>query len=120
LQKAQQFHSVQVEEKITLQTRQPLQHSLRIVLRREVFLGRGPAKSNHGKVLLLGRRSLDAIAQLGRNYGPSLAHALGFIRGKTPSKSSLSRTLRRLDAQALENALRRWVCPFRCRSLAWS
>jgi hypothetical protein len=59
--------------------------------------------------LLLGRRSLDAIAQLGRNHGPPLAHALGFTRGKTPSKSSLSRTLRRLGVEALEQALSRWV-----------
>jgi hypothetical protein len=59
--------------------------------------------------LLLGRRSLDAIAQLGRNFGPPLAFALGFTRGKTPSKSTLSRTLRRLDPQALEAALGRWV-----------
>jgi hypothetical protein len=59
--------------------------------------------------LLVGRRSLDAIAQFGRNYGPPLAHALGFHRGKTPSKSTLSRTLRRLDAQAVEDALTRWV-----------
>ncbi len=59
--------------------------------------------------LLLGRRSLDAIAQLGRNYGAPLAHALGFRRAKTPSKSTLSRTLRRLDVQALEEALGRWV-----------
>jgi DDE_Tnp_1-associated/Transposase DDE domain len=59
--------------------------------------------------LLMGRRSLDAIAQLGRNYGTPLAHALGFTRGLTPSKSSLSRTLRRLDVEALEQALGRWV-----------
>jgi DDE_Tnp_1-associated/Transposase DDE domain len=59
--------------------------------------------------LLLGRKSLDAIAQLGRNYGPPLAHALGFTRGRTPSKSSLSRTLRRLDVAAFEGALTRWV-----------
>jgi hypothetical protein len=59
--------------------------------------------------LLLGRRSLDAIAQLGRNYGPPLAHALGFTRGRTPSKSSLSRLLRRLNVEALEDALTRWV-----------
>lgn len=59
--------------------------------------------------LLLGRHSLDAIAQFGRNYGPPLAQALGFRRGKTPSKSTLSRTLRRLDAQAVEGALARWI-----------
>jgi hypothetical protein len=59
--------------------------------------------------LLLGRRSLAAIARLGRSYGPPLAHALGFTRGKTPSKSTLSRTLRRLGVQAVEDALSRWV-----------
>jgi hypothetical protein len=59
--------------------------------------------------LLLGRRSLASIARLGRSYGPPLAHALGFTRGKTPSKSTLSRTLRRLGAQAVEDALSRWV-----------
>jgi Transposase DDE domain len=40
-----------------------------------------------------------------------LAHALGFTRGKTPTKSTLSRTLRRLDAQAVEESLTRWVGP---------
>ena len=59
--------------------------------------------------LLMGRKSLEAIAQLGRDYGPPLAHALGFRRGKTPSKSTLSRFLRRLDAPAVEAGLARWV-----------
>jgi hypothetical protein len=58
--------------------------------------------------LLMGRKSLEAIAQLGRDYGPPLAHALGFRR-KTPSKSTLSRFLRRLGADAVEAALGRWV-----------
>ena len=38
-----------------------------------------------------------------------LAHALGFRRGKTPSASTLSRTLRRLDAEQFEATLSRWV-----------
>ena len=59
--------------------------------------------------LLMGRRSLAAIARLGRNYGPALAHALGFRRGRTPTKSTLSEILRAVDAQAVENALTRWV-----------
>jgi hypothetical protein len=59
--------------------------------------------------VLLGRRSLEGIAQLGRDAGIPLAHALGFRRGKTPSKSTLSRFLRALDAQAVEAALSRWV-----------
>jgi hypothetical protein len=58
--------------------------------------------------LLLGCKSLEAIAQLGRDYGPALAHALGFRR-KTPSKSTLSRFARRLDPLAVENALSRWI-----------
>jgi DDE_Tnp_1-associated/Transposase DDE domain len=59
--------------------------------------------------LLMGRRSLSAVARLGRNYGPSLAHALGFRRGQTPAKSTLSEILRAVDAQAVEDALTRWV-----------
>jgi hypothetical protein len=59
--------------------------------------------------LLLGRKSLASIARLGRTYGTPLAHALGFRRGKTPAKSTLSEILRAVDAQALEDALSRWV-----------
>jgi hypothetical protein len=59
--------------------------------------------------VLWGRRSLEAIAQLGRDAGAPLAHALGFRRGKTPSKSTLSRFLRALDPQAVEHALARWI-----------
>lgn len=59
--------------------------------------------------LLMGRKSLSAIARLGRTYGTPLAHALGFRRGKTPTKSTLSEILRAVDAQALEEALSRWV-----------
>jgi len=58
---------------------------------------------------LLGKQSLSAIARLGRLYGAPLAHALGFRRGKTPAKSMLSQLLRALDAQAVEEALARWV-----------
>jgi DDE_Tnp_1-associated/Transposase DDE domain len=59
--------------------------------------------------LLMGRKSLAGIARLGREFGTPLAHALGFRRGKTPSVSTLSRTLRVLDAAAVEAALSRWV-----------
>jgi hypothetical protein len=59
--------------------------------------------------LLLGKKSLSAIARLGRLYGAPLAHALGFRRGKTPAKSTLSEILRALDAGAIEDALGRWV-----------
>ena len=59
--------------------------------------------------LLMGRKSLAGIARFGRHFGTPLAQALGFRRGKTPSVSTLSRTLRVLDATAIENALTRWV-----------
>lgn len=59
--------------------------------------------------LLLRRTSLSAIARLGRLYGAPLAHALGFRRGKTPTKAMLSEFLRALDADAFEAALSRWI-----------
>jgi hypothetical protein len=59
--------------------------------------------------ILGGCHSLEAIAQFGRDHGLPLAHALGFRRKKTPSKSSLSRLFRRLDIDAFENALRLWL-----------
>jgi len=79
-------------------------------------------RSRHGRVhplpavlglvalaLLLGRTSLLGIARFGRQYGTPLAHALGFRRGKTPAVSTLSRTLRRFDAEQLEAILARWI-----------
>ena len=59
--------------------------------------------------LLMGKRTLGSIARLGRLYGPELLLALGFPRGRGPVKSALSRLLRRIDADALEAALARWV-----------
>jgi hypothetical protein len=59
--------------------------------------------------LLTGRKSLQGVSRFGRQHGAPLAHALGFRRGKTPSASTLSRTLRRFDAAQLESALSRWI-----------
>jgi hypothetical protein len=59
--------------------------------------------------LLMGRKSLKSVARFGRQHQSPLAHALGFRRGKTPSTSTLSRALRRFDAQQLEAALSRWI-----------
>jgi hypothetical protein len=59
--------------------------------------------------ILAGMTSLEAIAQFGRDHGTPLAHALGFRRGKTPTKSAFSKLFRRLDIQAFEDALRRWT-----------
>lgn len=66
--------------------------------------------------LLAGMRSLEAIAQFGREHGQPLAHALGFRSRKTPCKAALSNLLRRLDVNAFEQALAGWVC-VRCPDL---
>ena len=59
--------------------------------------------------MLSGRTSLIGIARFGRQHGYELAWALGFRRGKTPSLSTLSRTLRRFDAEQLEAILAQWI-----------
>jgi len=63
---------------------------------------------------LAGMRSLEAVAQFARDHGAQLAHALGFRSAKTPCKATLSNLLRRLDVDAFEAAVGRWVaarCP---------
>jgi hypothetical protein len=59
--------------------------------------------------IMSGCRGLEAIAQFGRDHGPPLAHRLGFRRGKTPAKSTLSEVLRAVDAEALERVFRTWI-----------
>jgi hypothetical protein len=59
--------------------------------------------------MLAGAKSYQAIAQYGRDQGFALAHALGFTRGKTPTKSTFSVLFRILDVHAFEQALSRWV-----------
>lgn len=59
--------------------------------------------------MLRGCKGPTAIAQFGRDHGVALAHALGFLRGKTPAPSCLSELFSRLDAPAFEAALSRWV-----------
>src|SRR5947209_17592930 len=59
--------------------------------------------------LLAGQKSLEAIAQFGRDHGKALAFALGFRRGKTPAKSTLSKIFRALDIDAFEAALGAWA-----------
>jgi hypothetical protein len=59
--------------------------------------------------ILAGHSSLEAIAQFGRDHGPPLAFALGFRRGKTPTKSAFSKLFRRLDLVAFEAALTHWL-----------
>jgi hypothetical protein len=59
--------------------------------------------------MLAGMKSLEAIAQFGRDHGKELAFALGFRRGKTPAKSTLSEVFRAMDIDAFEAALRAWM-----------
>jgi predicted transposase YbfD/YdcC len=59
--------------------------------------------------MLAGCKSLEAIAQFGRDHGAGLAHALGFRRKKTPAKSTLSEIFRAIDLDAFEAALRAWM-----------
>jgi hypothetical protein len=64
--------------------------------------------------LLAGMKSLEAIAQFGRDHGPELAEALGFTHWPTPCKATLSNAFRRLDVAAYEGALSGWLkrrCP---------
>jgi len=59
--------------------------------------------------MLTGCKSYQAIAQFGRDKGFALAQALGFRRGKTPTKATYSILFRRLDVVAFEAALARWI-----------
>jgi hypothetical protein len=59
--------------------------------------------------MLTGCKSYQAIAQFGRDKGFALAQALGFRRGKTPTKATYSILFRRLDVAAFETALARWI-----------
>jgi hypothetical protein len=59
--------------------------------------------------MLAGMKSLEAIAQFGRDHGTALAHALGFRRKKTPAKSTFSEIFRAVDLDAFEAALRTWL-----------
>lgn len=59
--------------------------------------------------MLGGAKTYQAIAQFGREKGFALAHALGFKRGKTPTKSTFSIIFRAVGVQAVEQALSRWI-----------
>jgi DDE family transposase len=59
--------------------------------------------------MLGGAKGYQAIAQFGREKGFALAHALGFTRGKTPTKSTFSVLFRMLDVAAFEQVLSRWI-----------
>lgn len=59
--------------------------------------------------ILCGYRSYSAIAEWGRNYGESLALALGFKRGETPCAATLPTIFRHLDTEQFEARLGQWA-----------
>jgi len=59
--------------------------------------------------VLCGMRSLQAIAQFGRELPPASVQELGFTHPTTPCKSTLSVVLRQVDATRLEAELGAWA-----------
>lgn len=59
--------------------------------------------------VLAGCRSINAVAQFGRDHGIGMAHALGFNKAKTPAPSTFCELFRQLDVAAVERALRGWL-----------
>lgn len=56
-----------------------------------------------------GARSLYAIAQWGREHREMVCEALGIRGERTPDVSTLHRVFRRLDVEAFERVLGRWL-----------
>ena len=59
--------------------------------------------------MLCGARSLYAISQWGRDQGQEVSEALGFTRERTPCVSTLHQVFSRLDREAFERELGRWL-----------
>ena len=59
--------------------------------------------------MVCGARSLYAIAQWGRDHRQQVCEALGITRLTTPDSSTLHRIFRRLDVEAFESVLGRWL-----------
>lgn len=59
--------------------------------------------------MLSGARSLQAIAQFGRDRGQAFAHSLGFTRDATPCCATLHYLFAALDREAFEKALQAWL-----------
>ena len=86
-------------------------------------LGRVPdPRSAHGRrhplgailglavcAMLCGARSVYAVSQWGRDQGQEVSEALGFTRQRTPCVSTLRQVVSRLDREAFERELGRWL-----------
>ena len=79
-------------------------------------LGLGELANNHVdlgdarvRAMLCGARSLYAISQWGRDQGREVSEAVGFTRERTPGVSTLHQVFIRLDREAFELALGRWL-----------
>ena len=59
--------------------------------------------------MLAGARSLEAIAQFGRDRGAGFARALGFTRDRTPCKATFHNVFKALSASVFERALGGWI-----------
>lgn len=59
--------------------------------------------------MLSGARSLTAVAQWGRDYGPLVAKPLGFTRDRTPAVSTLHEVFSRMDHGRFEQAVGSWL-----------
>ena len=59
--------------------------------------------------MLGGARSLEAIAQFGRDRGWRFARALGFTRDQMPCKATFHNVFKVLDAEVFERALAQWL-----------
>ena len=79
-------------------------------------LGLGELANNHVdlgdarvRAMLCGARSLYAISQWGRDQGRGVSEAVGFTRERTHGVSTLHQVFIRLDREAFELALGRWL-----------
>lgn len=59
--------------------------------------------------ILAGARSLEAIAQFGRDRGAAFAESLGYRRPHTPCKATFHNVFKALDAGVFEAAIARWI-----------
>src|SRR5262245_52408086 len=59
--------------------------------------------------LLTGTRTLQGVADWGRDHAPELSRALGFTRPQTPCGATLHTVVGDLDWAALEAQVRAWV-----------